>query len=110
MDANPISLTDLERVVLERIGKESKDLDLDISNLSVESRKLTGCGSYTYFRCESSGPQSTAGLRGHIKVPGLGVGLGAVLFLKGRDPYFLELYTFGDEPWEGESGEFEVVE
>ena len=34
-------------------------------------------------------------------MPGVPNGMGAVLFCKGNRPHFLEVYTYGDDRWEG---------
>ena len=36
-----------------------------------------------------------------ISVPGVPNGLGAILFCIGSHPNVLEIYTFGDEHWDG---------
>jgi len=70
----------------------------------VLSREFTGVGSFTNFACEESaadGPDLQVGLDDLIKMPGVPNGMGAVLFCKGNRPRCLEVFTYGDDLWEG---------
>jgi hypothetical protein len=44
-----------------------------------------------------------------VTVPGVPSGLGAELFFRGARPDFLEIYTHGDELWDGVYDGFEIV-
>ena len=73
-------------------------------SLHVLSREFTGVGSFTNFQVDESLPVAPGrhlDLDAEICVPGVPSGLGAVLFCKGDQPECLEVYTYGDEQWDG---------
>jgi len=95
---------EFELAILERIASEQPSLRNAAGTLHVLSRKFTGVGSFTNFACDAS-PESTLdqsiALDGLIKMPGVPNGMGAVLFCKGGLPQCLEIFTYGNERWDG---------
>ena len=67
------------------------------------SREYTGVGGYTNFLCEASEQASDPcpGLKPLLHVPGVPDGMGAVLWCRGTQPKCLELFTYGDDYWDG---------
>lgn len=99
-----IEPNEFELAILERIAARSPSLRTYLIKLHVLSREFTGVGSYTNFKCEDKGPEiveQRIGLDGHIVMPKVQNGMGAVLFCEGDQPKCLETYTFGDELWDG---------
>ena len=61
-------------------------------------------GSYTTFTCgeaDANASVQQVSLDALIKMPGVPSGMGAVLFLKGGKPECLEIFTYGDDQWDG---------
>jgi hypothetical protein len=99
-----IEPNEFELAILERIAAKSPSLRAHLRKLYVLSREFTGVGSYTTFRCEDQGAQiveQRIGLDGHIVMPKVQNGMGAVLFCQRDQPKCLETYTFGVELWDG---------
>jgi len=99
----------LESAVLARLVNQVPGLRPLVERLWVVSREFTGAGSFTRFQRDG---HSTHGKEAHvhldavIRVPGVPSGMGAVLFLRGDQPEALELFTRGDEYWDGVSEGF----
>ncbi len=95
-----------EIAILERIGLSTEALRPLIGRLHVPSREFTGVGSYTNFKIAPSlheprlGDQQL-GLDGHIAVPHVPNGMGAVLMCTDGCPAILETFTYGDDHWDG---------
>lgn len=94
---------DLELQILQRLARVEPSIRKAVEHLHVLSRELTGVGSYTKFKCDESAGASErrVGLDALINVPGVANGMGAVLFCKGDQPECLEIYTYGDDHWDG---------
>ncbi len=101
---------ELEMAILERIVANNPGLKLDLPRLHVLSRKYTGVGSFTEFLTSHSHttPPAAGTVARHtvralanIIIPGLQYGLGNIAFLLGDELKTLELYTYGDEKWDG---------
>ena len=77
----------------------------------VLSREFTGVGSYTNFRCDEVVPGASAplGIDEPIQMPGVKNGLDAILFFEGGKVKFLEIVTFGSEPWDGVIDGFSIL-
>ena len=93
---------EFEATLLKRFA--TQDPSLSIDSLHVLSREFTGVGSFTKFLCGGSGETKwdrDLVLGAGISMPGVPSGLGAVLFCAGNQPNCLEIYTFGDEHWDG---------
>jgi hypothetical protein len=61
-------------------------------------------GSFTNFACEdasSGASEHQLTLDALIEMPGVPNGMGAVLFCKGDRPKCLEVFTYGNDHWEG---------
>lgn len=104
MRPGQIKPNDLELAILERLASKDPSLRGAVGQLHVLSREFTGVGSYTNFACEDSSavaPEKQVVLDGLITMPGVPTGMGAVLFCKGDRPKCLELFTYGDDQWEG---------
>jgi hypothetical protein len=104
MRPGQITPNDFELAILKRLSEKEPCIGEGLSHLHVLSRKYTGVGSFTTFRCDdcADGPaQKDIGLGGLILMPGVSNGMGAVLFLKNGQPECLEIYTFGNEHWDG---------
>ncbi len=98
------SPNDLENAILEHLVSKDSSLGEPIQRLHVLSREFTGVGSFTRFSSEGSrerAPIQSVGLDALIKMPGVPNGMGAVLFLKGGKPDCLEIFTYGDDHWDG---------
>ena len=98
-----IEPNEFELAILDRMAAESPTLLAYMRNLHVLSREFTGVGSYTKFRCEDKGAQSSLqpiALGDLIVMPGVQSGMGAVLYWQGDRPKCLETHTFGAELWD----------
>ena len=95
---------ELEFAILERLAGKEISLRDCVDRLHVLRREFTGVGSFTTFAGPKSPNESNdlpIGLDGSIRVPGVPNGMGAVLFCRGGWPKILELYTFGEDHWDG---------
>ena len=95
---------DFELAILDRLARKEPSIQASIGDLHVLSREFTGVGSFTNFKCDGStdaAPEDHVGLDALINMPGVPNGMGAVLFRKGGQPRCLELFTYGDDHWEG---------
>jgi len=117
MDAVPYSMTgartfrpgqpepsEFELAILERILEARPAMRARIRDLLVLSRQYSGVGSFTNFRCENPGhglDEESLPLDALISLPGVPHGMGAVLICKGDRPLCLEVYTFGEDRWDG---------
>lgn len=103
MRPGQIRPNEFELAVLERFAKDEPWLKGPFDSLHVLSRKFTGVGCFTSFVCNEVGDveSQAPGLRALIHMPGVPNGMGAVLFCKGTSPECLELYTYGDDHWDG---------
>ena len=94
---------DFELEILHRIARVEPSILAFVGNLHVLSREFTGVGSFTKFKCDAPAHAASrhVGLDALINMPGVPNGMGAVLFCKGDQPECLELYTYGDDHWDG---------
>jgi hypothetical protein len=105
------ALTDLEAAILAAIATSRPELGPLVADVRVTSRELTGCGSYTQLHSSAGrvfGLDRHIGLDALTLVPGVNNGLGAVLFCKQGKPEFLEIYTYGEDGWDGNSQGFVI--
>jgi len=93
----------LECAILERIAKDEPWLQGPFHSLQVLSREYTGVGGYTNFLCDQAEAPGDPypGLKPLIRLPGVPNGMGAVLWCHGVYPASLELFTYGDDAWDG---------
>jgi hypothetical protein len=103
-----LALNEFEIAVLDGIGRQDPALSLDTASLHVVSREFTGVGSFTQFSCVDSTSECHVVLEMDIHIPRVPSGLGAVLHCKGKHPLCLEIYTFGDESWDGAYDGFSI--
>ena len=94
---------ELERAVVARIARDEPWLEGAPASLQVVGREYTGVGGYTYFACDTAESDSdpSPGLKPLIRVPAVPNGMGAVLWCRGARPQCLELFTYGDDRWDG---------
>ncbi len=103
MDPGQHQPNQLECAILDRIARDAPWLQGPFSSLHVISREYTGVGGYTNFLCDApaAADDPSPGLKPLIRVPGVPNGMGAVLWCCGTLPKSLELYTYGDDHWDG---------
>jgi hypothetical protein len=95
---------DLEAAVLRCLAELDPTLLPFLGCLHVLSREYTGVGGYTRFQSEETGNRiadQQLGLDGLISLPDVPNGMGAVLFTEGGLPTLLEMFTYGDDHWDG---------
>jgi hypothetical protein len=103
---------EFEVAILEHIAAANPSLRALIGQLHVLSRKFTGVGSFTRFRCtelEGISDEAPVALNGLIVMPHVPNGMGAILFCRGGQPKTLETYTFGSELWDGVFDGFSIT-
>jgi len=103
---------EFERAILHGFAAVQSSLLQRIDSLHVLSREFTGVGSFTRFQRDDSASAASElqlGLNhAEIRVPSVPSGLGAVLFCHGDDPTCLELFTYGEEHWDGAYDGFSI--
>ena len=90
---------------------EGEPLRRIVPELRVLSRTFTGVGSFTSFHCEIVCPllaEKRLSLNRLIAMPGVPDGMGAVLFCERGKPKTLEVFTYGEQHWDGEHEGFVV--
>ena len=95
---------EFEIAILTQISQEQPSIRPFLGRLHVLSRKFTGVGSFTNFRCEdpaSDAPREHLSLNAVISIPNVPNGMGAVLFCRNGKPECLETFTYGDDHWDG---------
>lgn len=104
MRPGQLNVNALEMAILQRMVAAHPPLAPLIAELHVLSREFTGVGSYTNFRHPNDSPDPPDGRIGLdvlITVPGVRNGLGSILFLKDDLPLCLEIYSYGEDLWDG---------
>ena len=99
--------------VLRRHFPDLEDLGLSLEALHVVSREYTGVGAYVNFsknKILSGGINCQLGFDGEITIPKLTSGLGAVLAIDDGSINYLELFTYGDEQWDGDTAGALVID
>jgi hypothetical protein len=112
-------LTKIERELVEQILKQNPThyevLKEQIEHLTVSLRKPTGVGSYIYFSLPIEVKIADASLKihlvfnGNIIVEGVPSGLGCVMLVKDGRMYYLELFTYGNESWDGNLEKVQII-
>lgn len=95
---------DFELAILDRLATKEPSIRKSLGQLHVLSREYTGVGAYTNFLIgdsSSDAVEQRIGLDELITMPGVPNGMGAVLFCRGGRPQCLEVFTFGDDRWDG---------
>jgi hypothetical protein len=111
MRPGQVTPNEFELAILERLANKEPSIGGAIGQLHVLSREFTGVGSFTKFACEESSgdsPDQHFVLGDVIKMPGVPTGMGAVLFCKRGRPECLEVFTYGNEHWEGRYDGFAI--
>lgn len=104
MRPGQIQPNEFELAILDRLATKVPPIRESIDELKVLSREYTGVGGYTNFVNASSSAGSSdqqIGLDDAITMPGVPNGMGAVLFCKGGRPQCLEVFTYGNDRWDG---------
>ena len=103
---------ELEVAILEHIARDEPWLQGPFIALHVLSREYTGVGGYTNFLCEvpEQAGDPCPSLKPSLCVPGVPHGMRAVLWCRGTLPECLELFTYGDERWDGTFGGFSFAD
>jgi hypothetical protein len=104
MRPGQIKPNEFELAILKRLASRDASIRPSIDQLHVLSREFTGVGSFTNFACEDASADTSehqVSLDALIEMPGVPNGMGAVLFCKGDRPKCLEVFTYGNDPWEG---------
>ena len=102
-------LTDFERsLVLATIAQHPQYAPLasQLASLKVERREKTGVGAYITFSKDNqealiNHDSAQLGFSGDICVPGVPSGLGGVIDVDKGKLNHIELFTYGDEAWNG---------
>ena len=102
---------EFEMAVLERIAQAAPAFRPSITSLRVLRRELTGAGSYTHFAPTAplAIPDGFVALDALILMPGVPNGMGAVLAVTSGYPDFLELFTYGEDSWDGTYSGFAIA-
>jgi len=112
MQPGQCDLNEFELAILLHLCEKHCSLRPFIDHLRVLSREFTGVGSYTKLRSLHSGMElgeQKMMLDTSIYLPSVPSGLGAMLFCKNGVPNILEIYTYGDEHWDGIFDGFQIV-
>jgi len=102
-------LSPVERRLVEEIlkqhGQAYYGLADQIDRLPVIDRKPTVVGSYIKFSLAGAVEDKTInvqlGFDGKIEIDGVPLGLGCVLLVDAGRLYHLELFTYGNDTWDG---------
>lgn len=110
MGPGQIQPNPFECAILQRIAGDVSWLRIRLEDLHVLSREYTGVGCYTEFVCDVPGSAdvSSPGLRDLIRMPNVPNGMGAVLWCRGALPKCLEIFTYGEDRWDGNFEGFEL--
>jgi hypothetical protein len=113
MRPGQIEPNEFERAILGSLSRQAPHEAPNLGRLHVLSREYTGVGSYTVFvigESASEKRQRPVVLKGVIHMPTVPTGLGAMLYYKGDQPKCLEVYTYGNERWDGVYDGFSIEE
>ena len=96
---------EFERAILRSFASLLPSLLPRIDSLHVLSREHTGWAAIPAFSTTTASlprtSRSWASIMPRFTYPTVPSGLGAVLLCRGDQPTCLELFTYGDEPWDG---------
>ena len=110
-------LSRVERRLVEEILKQHGEayckLMGQIDHLRVIDREPTIVGAYIRFTLdgpiENEAMNAQLGFDGEIEIDGVPMGLGCVLLVDAGRLYHLELFTYGDETWDGRLDSANIV-
>jgi hypothetical protein len=111
LGAGQLTPNALEVAVLRRLADLTPSIRPFVEHLHVLSREYTGVGSYTKFVCAAA-DDGTRGvplsLNAFISIPTVQNGMGAALWCRSGQPECLELFTFGNDHWDGTTDGFSI--
>jgi len=110
-------LTEFEQSLVQAVLSQHPSyaaLGDSFSSLEVEQMKKTGVGAYITFSKDDQAvsgelPATELGFDGLIHVPGVPSGLGCVIDVDGGKLNHIELFTYGDELWDGSTEGARIV-
>jgi hypothetical protein len=104
-------LTDLERELLDLVSRENWP-QFRTDAIRVLRRENTGAGRYTYF-ADGHGqdlPDGAYSAQGRmIEMRGVRNGLGFVVEVAGSRLSHLEMFTFGNDEWDGVETDWKIL-
>ncbi len=104
-------LTDLERAAIDLVARENWP-DFQPDALRVLKRENTGAGRYTYLSDEREQvlPDGMYSAQGRmIALPSVSNGMGFVVDVVSSRINYLEIFTFGNNGWDGNEQEWRIV-
>jgi hypothetical protein len=111
MGPGQVEPNEFEKALLSALSQEHPAIHPFVDNLHVLSREFTGVGGFTNFLCDGAPKDADdvpLGLSAMISMPNVPNGMGAVLWCRGGRPKCLELFTYGNDHWEGLSDGFSI--
>jgi hypothetical protein len=104
-------LTELERAIVEVVSRENWN-DFRTDELRVLKRENTGAGRFTYLtdardQALSDGSYSAQGRI--VELRGVRNDLGFVVDVSRSRIGHIELFTFGNEKWDGSEADWKIV-
>lgn len=104
-------LTELEREIMEMVARENWGA-FRTDTLSVVRRENTGAGRYTYLADgnEQVLPDGSYSAQGRmVEVRGVRNGLGFVVEVANSRISHIELFTFGNDEWDGSESDWKII-
>jgi hypothetical protein len=105
------TLTSLEKELVERTARENWP-GFRIDGLHVIKRENTGAGRYVHLKDdrEQDLPDGTYSAEGQmIEMAGVRNGLGFAIDVSASRINYVELFTFGNEDWDGIERQWRIV-
>ncbi len=105
------ALTTLERELVARTAQDNWP-GFQTDRLQVIKRENTGAGRYVYLKDdrEQDLPDGTYSVEGQmIEMAGVRNGLGFAIDVSASRINYVELFTFGNEDWDGIERQWKVV-
>jgi hypothetical protein len=104
-------LTDLEREIVEMVARENWG-EFRTDTLRVLSRENTGAGRYTHLADgrEQALPDGSYSAQGRmVELRGVRNGLGFVVDVANSRISHIELFTYGNDEWDGSESDWKIV-
>jgi hypothetical protein len=104
-------LTELERAIVEVVSRENWS-DFRTDDLRVLKRENTGAGRFTYLadRRDQTLADGSYSAQGRlVELPGVRNGLGFIVDISRSRISHIELFTFGNETWDGSEADWKIV-
>jgi hypothetical protein len=111
-------LNKVERELVEEILKQNPNyceaLKDQVEHLTVSLRKPTGVGCYIHFsvpanKITDDNLNTHLGFDGNIILEGVPLGLGCEILVKNGQMFYIELFTYGNESWDGNLEKAQIV-